>query len=95
MKVPMQPASILTHQHPRQPPYQPPVFRQLAIPVPVFDYIKQYQRDHQATRGEHLTIVQVISAMVLGHQSNRQNEKSSEVRNNEQSTKSNSISHRA
>lgn len=52
----------------------PPVFRQLAIPVPVFDYIKDYQRAHQARHQEQLTIVQTISAIVREHQQNEERE---------------------
>ena len=47
---------------------QAPVYRQLALPVPVFDYIKDYQRGHFGRTGEHLTIAQVVSAIVKGYQ---------------------------
>lgn len=46
---------------------QSPVYRQLALPVPVFDYIKDYQRAHMASAGEHLTITQTVTAIVMGH----------------------------
>lgn len=52
-------------------PNAPPVvFRQLAIPVPVFDYLKTYQRTHMARHGEHLTLVQTVAAIVRDHQRN-------------------------
>ena len=47
---------------------QAPVYRQLALPVPVFDYIKDYQRSQFGRTGEHLTITQVVSAIVRGFQ---------------------------
>ena len=47
---------------------QSPVFRQVALPVPVFDYIKDFQRAHLARLGQHLTINQTITAIVMGHQ---------------------------
>lgn len=47
---------------------QSPVYRQLALPVPVFDYIKDYQRAHMARLGEHLTITQTVTAIVMSHQ---------------------------
>ena len=54
---------------------QPPsVYRQLAFPVPVFDYIKNYQRTYMARHGEHLTIVQAVSAIVWDHQRNEERE---------------------
>jgi len=49
---------------------RPPVYRQLALPVPVFDHIKDYQRAHMARTGEHLSINQTVAAIVLGHQQN-------------------------
>ena len=51
---------------------QSPVYRQLALPVPVFDYIKQYQRSHEARTGKHLTINQTVSAIVLGYKQNEE-----------------------
>lgn len=44
------------------------VYRNLSLPVPVFDYIKDYQRAYMARLGEHLTITQTVSAIVLAHQ---------------------------
>lgn len=46
----------------------PRVYRQLAIPVPVFDRIKDVQRAHEAQQGHRLTIAQVVSRIVLEHQ---------------------------
>lgn len=48
--------------------HQPRVYRQLAIPVPVFDRIKDVQRAHEAQQGHRLTITQVVSRIVLEHQ---------------------------
>lgn len=39
---------------------RPPVYRQLALPVPVFDYIKDCQRAYMARTGEHLSINQTV-----------------------------------
>ena len=50
------------------------VYRQLAIPVPVFDYIKDYQRARQAAQQQQLTIAQTISAIVQEHQQNVERE---------------------
>ncbi|WP_022982007.1 hypothetical protein [Ideonella sp. B508-1] len=46
----------------------PRVYRQLAIPVPVFDRIKDVQRAHEAQQGQRLTIAEVVSRIVLEHQ---------------------------
>ena len=46
---------------------QPVVYRQLAIPVQTFDRIKDYQRHHEATKGQRLTIAQVVAAIVQEH----------------------------
>lgn len=40
------------------------VFRHLAIPVSVFDRIKQFQRSREAATGDRLTLNQTISAIV-------------------------------
>lgn len=48
--------------------HQPRVYRQLAIPVPVFDRIKDVQRAQEAQQGHRLTIAQVVSHIVLEHQ---------------------------
>ncbi len=54
---------------------QPPaVYRQLAFPVPVFDYLKNYQRTHMARHGEHLTLAQTVAAIVRDHQLNEERE---------------------
>lgn len=50
------------------------VYRHLALPVPVFDYLKNYQRSHKARHGEHLTIAQVVTAIVHDHQRNEERE---------------------
>lgn len=44
------------------------VYRQLALPVSVFDWIKTVQRDHTARHGEHLSINQTVSRIVREHQ---------------------------
>lgn len=46
----------------------PTVYRQLAIPVPVFDRIKALQRRHEAQHGQRLSIAAVVSRIVLEHQ---------------------------
>lgn len=53
---------------------RPPVYRQLALPVPVFDYIKDHQRAHMARTGMHLSINQTVTTIVLGHQQNEERE---------------------
>lgn len=47
---------------------RPTVYRQLAIPIPVFDRIKTLQRRHEAQQGQRLTIASVVSRIVLEHQ---------------------------
>ena len=54
--------------------YQSPVYRQLALPVQVFDYIKNFQRAFTVRTGQHLTINQTVAAIVLGHQQNEERE---------------------
>lgn len=44
------------------------VFRQFALPVSVFDYVKQFQRDYQAKHGVRLTNNEVLSIMLKQHQ---------------------------
>jgi len=44
------------------------VYRNLALPVHVFDYIKDFQRVYEGRTGERLSITQSVSAIVLGHQ---------------------------
>jgi hypothetical protein len=51
---------------------QSPVYRQLALPVPVFDRIKQLQRRHIVRTGQTLTINQLVTAIVLEHQQNEE-----------------------
>jgi hypothetical protein len=43
------------------------VFRQLALPVSVFDCIKDHQRAHEARHGSRLTISETVSAIVREH----------------------------
>lgn len=45
----------------------PVVYRQLAFPLAVFDYIKVTQRKLQATTGQTLTLNQVITAIAMEH----------------------------
>ncbi|MDP3864912.1 MAG: hypothetical protein Q8Q75_09375 [Rhodoferax sp.] len=59
------------------------VYRNLSLPVPVFDYIKDYQRAYRARLGEQLTITQTVSAIVLAHQ--QQSEESEEREAHKQS----------
>jgi hypothetical protein len=56
----------MTHVH------QPVVYRQLAIPVSTFDRIKDYQRHHEATKGQRLSLVQTIAAIVRDQQLNEE-----------------------
>ena len=44
------------------------VYRQLALPVPVFDYIKDTQRAQQVRQGHPLTINQIVSQIIREHQ---------------------------
>lgn len=55
-------------------PSLPVVYRQLAIPVTTFDRIKDYQRQHTARHGAHLTLVQALAAIVREHQLNEERE---------------------
>ena len=48
--------------------HQPKVYRQLAFPVPVFDRIKEVQRQQAALSGQHMTIAQVVGHIVQAHQ---------------------------
>lgn len=48
------------------------VYRQLAIPVSTFDRIKDYQRQHEATKGHRLSLVQTIAAIVRDQQLNEE-----------------------
>jgi hypothetical protein len=57
-----------------QPPREPVVFRQLAIPVSTFDRIKDYQRQCEASTGLRLTITQTISAIVREQQATEERE---------------------
>ncbi|NML15592.1 hypothetical protein [Azohydromonas caseinilytica] len=52
----------------------PAVYRQLAIPVPVFDRIKDVQRRHEAQHGQRLTLAAVVSRIVLEHQRHEEQE---------------------
>lgn len=47
--------------------HQPKVYRQLALPVPVFDRIKEVQRQQEARTGQRLTIAQVVGYIVHAH----------------------------
>ncbi|MCK0512348.1 hypothetical protein [Aromatoleum buckelii] len=45
------------------------VFRQFALPVSVFDHLKQFQRAYEARHGVRLTNNEVLSIIVKQHQS--------------------------
>lgn len=45
------------------------VFRQFALPVSVFDHLKQFQRAYEAEHGVRLTNNEVLSIIVKQHQS--------------------------
>ena len=65
---------------------QSPVFRQVALPVPVFDYIKDFQRAHMARLGQHLTINQTITAIVMGYQQLNEEREAHERANKQQAS---------
>jgi hypothetical protein len=44
------------------------VFRNLALPVSVFDHIKDVQRSQEALQGHRMTICQTVSHIVREHQ---------------------------
>ena len=50
------------------------VYRQLAIPVSVFDRIKAVQRRHEARQGERLTIMGSVALIVREHLRNEERE---------------------
>ncbi len=60
------------------------VFRNLALPVSVFDYIKDTQRSREVTHGDRLSISQVVSQIIREHQTHPTPERHSrsEVQNN-------------
>ena len=60
------------------------VFRNLALPISVFDYIKDTQRSQEARHGDRLSISQVVSQIIREHQTHSTPERSSrsEVQNN-------------
>jgi hypothetical protein len=49
-------------------PSETAVFRNLAIPVSVFDHIKDVQRAQEALQGHRMTICQTVSHIVREHQ---------------------------
>lgn len=71
--------STATTSHPEK-----AVFRNLALPVSVFDYIKDVQRSREARHGDRLSISQVVSQIIREHQTHSTPERSSrsEVQNN-------------
>lgn len=60
------------------------VCRNLALPVSVFDRIKDVQRSREATHGDRLSITQVVSHIIREHQINSERERSnrSEIQTN-------------
>lgn len=60
---------------------EPAVFRQLAIPLSIFDRIKQVQRGHAAATGEQLTLIQTISTIVREHLKNEEREEQNQPTN--------------
>ena len=71
--------STATTSHPEK-----AVFRNLALPVSVFDYIKDVQRSQEVGHGDRLSISQVVSQIIREHQTHSNPERSnrSEVQNN-------------
>ena len=49
-------------------PCEKAVFRQLALPVSVFDHIKATQRALEARHGRHLTLNETVSQIIREHQ---------------------------
>jgi len=45
----------------------PAVFRHMAIPVPAFDHLKEFQRAHTARTGQRLTLNETLALMVAEH----------------------------
>jgi hypothetical protein len=43
------------------------VYRQVALPVSAFDYVKAFQREHEARYGVRLTNSQVLTAIINQH----------------------------
>lgn len=53
--------------------YEKTVFRQFALPVSVFDHMKQFQRAYEARHGVRLTNNEVLSIIVKQHQEQQSN----------------------
>lgn len=45
------------------------VFRQFALPVSTFDYLKDFQREHEAKQGVRINNNEVITLICKQHQS--------------------------
>lgn len=43
------------------------VFRQVAFPMSAFDYLKQFQRDHERATGIHLNNNQALARILAEH----------------------------
>jgi hypothetical protein len=75
----MQSLSYASSVHPEK-----AVFRNLALPVSVFDYIKDVQRRLEARHGNRLSITQVVSQIIREHKAHSTTERPrrSEVQTN-------------
>jgi hypothetical protein len=48
-------------------PHDPLVFRQVSIPAPLFDHLKDCQRAYEEHTGEHLTNSKVLAMILREH----------------------------
>lgn len=46
----------------------PRIFRNFALPLPTFEYMKNFQRDYEARFGSKLSNTQVLTLIVSQHQ---------------------------
>lgn len=46
----------------------PTVYRHIAFPLPAFDYLKEFQRRHEAQHGERINNNQALTAILAEHQ---------------------------
>lgn len=59
------------------------VYRQLAIPVPAFDHIKDTQRAREAATGRRWSINETVAAIVAEHQTQQQKTVEREARDHD------------
>lgn len=46
----------------------PTVYRHIAFPLPAFDYLKEFQRRHEAQHGERINNNQALAIILAEHQ---------------------------